>query len=41
MLEYDIQLLARRAKAWPLGLGSRTTAVAHLADALYAELPEA
>lgn len=35
MLEYDIQLLARRAKAWPLAFGSRAGAVARLGDALY------
>lgn len=35
MLEYDIQLFARRAKAWPMALGSRAHAVAGLADALY------
>lgn len=35
MLEYDIQLFARRAKAWSLAGGRPVTALDHLADALY------
>ena len=35
MLEYDIQLYVRRAKAWPKAGGSRRFAVAAMADELY------
>jgi len=38
MLEYDIQLYARRAKAWALAGGSRSSVVDHLADALYGQV---
>lgn len=40
MLEYDVQLYARRAKAWPLAIGSRRNAVGQLADALYGPVRE-
>jgi alkylation response protein AidB-like acyl-CoA dehydrogenase len=35
MLEYDIQLYYRRAKAWSLMLGDRRRGAQHLADALF------
>ena len=38
MLEYDIQLYARRAKAWSLNGGPRAATVQLLADALYGEV---
>ena len=34
MLEYDIQLYFRRAKAWPLGMGPRVAGYQRLADEL-------
>jgi alkylation response protein AidB-like acyl-CoA dehydrogenase len=38
MVEYDIQLFARRAKAWSLAGGRPVEALDHLADALYGEV---
>lgn len=38
MLEYDIQLYARRAKAWPLAIGSHRHAVGQVADVLYGQV---
>lgn len=35
MLEYDIQLYVRRAKAWPLAAGSRVSNYQRLADQLF------
>lgn len=35
MLEYDIQLYVRRAKAWPLATGSRVSGYQSLADKLF------
>jgi alkylation response protein AidB-like acyl-CoA dehydrogenase len=35
MLEYDIQLLYRRARAWPLALGTPDDELQRLADALW------
>jgi len=35
MLEYDIQLYYRRAKAWTLAAGDPRRGVQHLADALF------
>jgi hypothetical protein len=38
MVEYDIQLFARRAKAWSLAGGPPIDTLDHLADALYGEV---
>ena len=35
MLEHDIQLYYRRAKAWTLAAGDPRRGVQHLADALF------
>jgi alkylation response protein AidB-like acyl-CoA dehydrogenase len=37
MLEYDVQLFFRRAKAWPLALGDPKAELDRLGDLLYAE----
>ena len=41
MLEYDIQLYYRRAKAWPLAAGDPRRGVQHLADTLFGAVEEA
>lgn len=41
MLEYDIQLYVRRAKAWPLAAGSRTSGYQRLADQLFGPMETA
>lgn len=40
MLEYDIQLYVRRAKAWPLATGSRVSSYQRLADELFGPVGE-